>query len=387
MLLSRARADVDRAPIAAPAGVPPLSGWERTGAVLTILFGAAVGALGFYGSFGGVSEAAASWGFMKPWILPAAIDSAIPVFTAANLLLIRMDMQLAWVRFVPWALSLVSCALNVAVGHSLWSKVAHGALSLLWVAVSEVAAHVYAARIGAVTGRRMEKIRLSRWLLAPVSTLLLWRRMTLWEVTSYSQALELEKKRLLARAELREKYGWRWRSKTPYRDRVLLRMGSLAPAPTPLAEPQAPVEHVDTAPTERPGMVVSAATATPRPVVTAAVPAQTPQTPEHEQEAAKALADWQPAPLEIPEWSTEDELYEIIKHVIDHGYREAFEPGGPLTGVEIAKVMGQTDGNGRKVRQRLIKTLAAERGVALPQKATIGEVFAAFGHPVTAASS
>ncbi|MEV5264143.1 DUF2637 domain-containing protein [Streptomyces sp. NBRC 14336] len=194
------------------------------------LAAAGVGALGLISSFDAVSAAAARWGFGEPWMLPIGIDVAIPVFTVANLLLIRMDMALAWVRFVPWVLTLVTCGLNVAAGHDVWAKVAHGTMPLLWVVFSEIGAHIYAVRIGAATGRRMEKIRFSRWFLAPLSTFALWRRMTLWEVTSYSRALACERDRLLARADLHERYGWQWRWKTPRRERVLLRTGELAPA-------------------------------------------------------------------------------------------------------------------------------------------------------------
>ncbi|MEU4932736.1 DUF2637 domain-containing protein [Streptomyces yokosukanensis] len=234
--------------------VPPLTKPEMGLAGVGALAAAAVGALGLISSFDAVSLAAARWGFTQPHILPVAIDVAIPVFTLANLLLIRLDMALAWVRFVPWVLTLVTCGLNVAVGHSLSAKVAHGTMPLLWVVFSEIGAHVYAVRIGAFTGRRMEKIRFSRWLLAPGSTFALWRRMTLWEVTSYSDALALEKERLLARADLRERYGRSWRRQTPRRERVLLRLGELAPAaadikhnPTPEPE-QPPAELARNAP-------------------------------------------------------------------------------------------------------------------------------------------
>ncbi|MFF4845981.1 DUF2637 domain-containing protein [Streptomyces collinus] len=236
-----------------PDAVPPLTHPEMGLAGVGALAAAAVGALGLYASFDAVSLAAARWGFSNPHTLPIAIDIAIPVFTLANLLLIRLDMALAWVRFVPWVLTLVTCGLNIAAGHSLSAKVAHGTMPLLWVVFSEIGAHVYAVRIGAVTGRRMEKIRVSRWMLAPASTFLLWRRMTLWEVTSYTDALALEKERLLARADLRERYGRSWRRHTPRRERVLLRLGELAPATadmTPAApEPeQAPEEPKPEAP-------------------------------------------------------------------------------------------------------------------------------------------
>ncbi|MEV5959622.1 DUF2637 domain-containing protein [Streptomyces sp. NPDC051987] len=241
--------------------VPPLTRPEMGLAGVGALAAAAVGALGLYSSFDAVSLAAARWGFSNPHTLPVAIDVAIPVFTLANLLLIRLDMALGWVRFVPWVLTLVTCWLNVAAGASLSAKVAHGTMPLLWVVFSEIGAHVYAVRIGAVTGRRMEKIRVSRWFLAPVSTFTLWRRMTLWEVTSYGDALALERERLLARADLREQYGRGWRHKTPRRERVLLRLGELAPAAASIAEdptpepqqaPEEPKPEAPKAPRRRP---------------------------------------------------------------------------------------------------------------------------------------
>ncbi|WP_327217852.1 DUF2637 domain-containing protein [Streptomyces cyaneofuscatus] len=218
--------------------VPSLTRPELSLAGFGALAAAGVGALGLISSFDAVSEAAAGWGFSEAWMVPVGMDVAIPVFSVANLLLIRMDMPLAWVRFVPWVLTLVTCGLNVSAGHGLWAKVAHGTMPLLWVVFSEIGAHIYASRIGAVTGRRMDKIRASRWLLAFPSTFALWRRMTLWEVTSYADALTRERERLLARAELRERHGRRWRSQTPRRERVLLKLGELTP--TPEQEPPTP---------------------------------------------------------------------------------------------------------------------------------------------------
>jgi hypothetical protein len=213
-------------PIAVP---PPLSTTEQALLGTVVPAGSGVGGLGLAASFNSVSEAASRWGFAHPWMLPVGIDLAIPVFTAANLLLIRLGMPLAWVRFVPWGLTLVTCWLNVAAGSSVSAKIAHGAMPLLWVVLSEIAAHVYAVRIGVATGARMERIRRSRWLIAPRTTLLLWRRMVLWETTDYREALALERQRLLVRAELRETHGPGWRRKAPRRDLVLLKLGELAP--------------------------------------------------------------------------------------------------------------------------------------------------------------
>ncbi|MGW8875654.1 DUF2637 domain-containing protein [Streptomyces mirabilis] len=264
--------------------VPPLTTPELwlLGAVAVLAAG--VGGLGLASSFEAVSAAGARWGFASPWMLPVGIDTAIPVFTAAFLLLIRTDMPLGWVRFVPWALTGVTCWLNIAAGHSLSAQLAHGTMPLLWVVLSEVAAHVYASRIGAVTGRRMEKIRRSRWLLAPLSTFALWRRMTLWEVTSYSDALGRERERQLARAQLRQQHGRRWRSKTPRPERVLLKLGELAPA----GEDIPPVPPQDPKPEPK-----QEAPKPPRKRTTKAKTTKAPRTPaELLAEARTATADW-----------------------------------------------------------------------------------------------
>ncbi|MFL4905588.1 DUF2637 domain-containing protein [Streptomyces sp. MMS24-I2-30] len=208
---------------------PALSQSERLLLWGVILAGAGVGALGLASSYDSVGRAASSWGFSEPWMLPVGIDIAIPVFTAARLLLIRLTMPLAWVHLAPWTLTLVTCWLNIAAGDSVSAKIAHGSMPLIWVGLSEIAAHVYAVRIGVATGQRMERIRRSRWFIAPWTTLLLWRRMVLWETTDYRKALSLEKDRLLLRAEFRQVYGSGWRRKAPRRDLVLLKLGALTP--------------------------------------------------------------------------------------------------------------------------------------------------------------
>ncbi|MFK0279564.1 DUF2637 domain-containing protein [Streptomyces sp. NPDC090499] len=381
-------------------GVPPLSPWERKGAGLTALGGAGVGGLGFYASFDAVSTKAAEWGFDDPWVLPTAIDSAIPVFTGAYLLLIRTDMRLWWARLVPWALSLITCALNVASGDSLWSKVSHGAMSLLWVAVSEIAAHTYAVRIGAATGRRrrMDKVRWSRWALSPLPTFLLWRRMKLWELTDYDTVLNLEQERLIYQSKLRGRFGRAWRRKAPVESLMPLR---LARTGVPLKETAAdglraaglelgifaPAEELPQLPAQVPtaapvlASVPPAAAVKPR-AVTVVVPSQptAPQPPPAPPAVASGPA---PAPFQIPAWSTEDELRTVIAQVIDGGHRKLFD--GPLTGAAIADVLGQSEGNGRKVRGRIIKEYAAQKGVLLPQPVTVDAVFAAFGQALTAA--
>ncbi|MER5222829.1 DUF2637 domain-containing protein [Streptomyces flaveus] len=373
-------------------GVQPLTRWERFGATLTALGGAAVGALGFYASFDAVSAAAETWNFIEPWVLPVAIDSAIPVFTAANLYLIRMDMALAWVRFVPWVLSLITCALNVAAGHSLWAKVAHGSMSLLWVGVSEVAAHIYAVRIGAATGRRrrLDKVRLSRWLLSSWPTFLLWRRMKLWEMESYDTVLKLEQERLVYQAKLRGKFGRGWRRKAPIEALLPLRLARngipLADtAPAGLAA--AGIDPFDlpvlpaAAALESPPAVLAApaAAAVRKPWATATVPAQTeapvtaPEPPEPAMVPVEDHVDDADAPVPI----TEDELYAVVVAALESGDLDRFRQGGDLTGSAIGRALGQTPQNGRKVRNRMLTRYAAhlgDQGIAVPENCTVEDL-------------
>ncbi|MFE9679429.1 DUF2637 domain-containing protein [Streptomyces sp. NPDC006259] len=219
-------------------GVPPLSGQELVLVVGIVLAAAVVSTLGLLSSYTALETKAAGWGWEWPWLLPVGIDVAIPAFTGANLVLIRMGMELRWIRWVPRALTAVTVYLNWNASDSASGRLGHAALTLLWVVFSEIASHVYATRIGAVTGKvRMETVRRSRWILAPIPTARLRRRMILWEITSYEEALTRLQEQTYLRAQLKEKYGWRWRSKAPLEQRMALKLGS---APAALADTLTP---------------------------------------------------------------------------------------------------------------------------------------------------
>jgi hypothetical protein len=178
------------------------------------------------------------------------------VFTALDLLLARVGMRMAWLRLVPWALVATTIYLNAAGEPDPVAAVAHGVLPGLWVIGVEAGSHVVRSHVGLTRPgavQRMDRVRWSRWLLAPTSTLRLWRRMVLWETRSYSEALRRERARLLARTELQDRWGrWAWRWRAPRRERALYRLGDLAPAaalafaveaPAPAARPRRPARR------------------------------------------------------------------------------------------------------------------------------------------------
>ncbi|MEW1616555.1 DUF2637 domain-containing protein, partial [Streptomyces sp. NPDC088744] len=79
----------------------------------------------------------------------------------------------------------------------------------------------------------MEGVRLTRWLLSPVPTFKLWRRMKLWELRSYEQVIKLEQERLIYQARLQARFGRNWRRKAPVESMMPLRLAKYG---VPLAE-------------------------------------------------------------------------------------------------------------------------------------------------------
>ncbi len=225
---------------------------ERAAAVGVVVLVALLGVIGAANSFAAVARAVEPSFGRLAWTVPVGIDVGIAAFTALDLLLARAGMRMRLLRLVPWALVAVTIYLNVASESDPVGAVAHGVLPLLWVIAVEAGSH--AARTwaglstpGGLRSRRMDRVRWSRWVLAPTATLRLWRRMVLWETPSYPEALRRERDRVLARTDLQDRWGplaWRWRA--PRRARALYRLGDLAPAgaladePTPTATATTP---------------------------------------------------------------------------------------------------------------------------------------------------
>ncbi|MET8411761.1 DUF2637 domain-containing protein, partial [Streptomyces sp. NPDC005195] len=100
--------------------------------------------------------------------------------------------------------------------------------------VSVEAARHAIGRIADITAdKHMEGVRLTRWILSPLPTFLLWRRMKLWELRSYEQVIKLEQERLVYQARLRSRFGRAWRRKAPVESLMPLRLARYG---VPLAE-------------------------------------------------------------------------------------------------------------------------------------------------------
>jgi|GEM_PF-1650193 len=221
--------------------LPPVEGRLKTAVTTVGVAVAVLGLLGFVNSFHRVDQSAQPSFHGLAWTVPTGIDLGILIFSALDIVLALLKMRISWLRLIPWALTWVTIDLNIsnpsgAAPLTGFDKLAHGVLPALWAISVEVGAHVVRKRARLSDAKRMDRVRVSRWLLAPLPTLGLWRRMVLWEERSYPVALEREKTRLLTKTELQDAYGLWWRWRAPRRQRALYRLGALTP--TAIAAPQ-----------------------------------------------------------------------------------------------------------------------------------------------------
>lgn len=207
----------------------------------------ALAVLGGMGSFTTVRDLAVPWFGWMAWIVPVGIDVGILALLAWDLLAEYLGTPWPVLRWVAWAFIDGTIYLNIAGAHgSPRAAVMHMAMPVLFIVVIEGIRHLIRYWAGLTAGTRIEPIPLSRWLLAPVSSLLLARRMILWQITSYREALALEYQRLEAVSILQESYGcylWRW--KAPLSDRLALRLAFSGPVSrsAPGGEPESPEDR------------------------------------------------------------------------------------------------------------------------------------------------
>lgn len=185
-----------------------------------------IAAIGFAGSYAAVRELALKKGFGNfSYVFPIGIDAGICVLLALDLLLTWIRIPFPLLRQTAWLLTVATIAFN---GAAAWPDPLgvgmHAVIPILFVVSVEAARHAI-GRIADITAdKHMEGVRLTRWLLSPVPTFLLWRRMKLWELRSYEQVIKLEQERLVYQARLRSRFGRAWRRKAPVESLMPLRL-------------------------------------------------------------------------------------------------------------------------------------------------------------------
>ncbi|QNP70953.1 DUF2637 domain-containing protein [Streptomyces roseirectus] len=185
-----------------------------------------IAGIGFAGSYAAVRELAIKKGFGNfSYVFPIGIDAGICVLLALDLLLTWIRIPFPLLRQTAWLLTMATIAFN---GAAAWPDPLgvgmHAVIPVLFVVAVEAARHAV-GRIADITAdRHMEGVRITRWLLSPVPTFLLWRRMKLWELRSYDQVIKLEQDRLVYQARLQSRFGRSWRRKAPVESVMPLRL-------------------------------------------------------------------------------------------------------------------------------------------------------------------
>ncbi|MEW1718384.1 DUF2637 domain-containing protein [Streptomyces sp. NPDC093109] len=201
-----------------------------------VVFGSVIiAAIGFAGSYAAVRELAEEKGFGKfSLVFPIGIDAGICVLLSLDLLLTWMRIPFPLLRQSAWLLTVATIAFN---GAAAWPDPLgvgmHAVIPLLFIVSVEAARHAV-GRIADITAdKHMEGVRLTRWLLSPIPTFMLWRRMKLWELRSYEQVIKLEQDRLIYQSRLQARFGRNWRRKAPIEAMMPLRLAKYG---VPLAD-------------------------------------------------------------------------------------------------------------------------------------------------------
>ncbi|MFB6619907.1 DUF2637 domain-containing protein [Streptomyces sp. NPDC085524] len=255
-----------------------------------------IAGIGFAGSYSAVRALALKKGFGNfSLVFPIGIDMGICVLLALDLLLTWIRIPFPLLRQTAWLLTAATIAFN---GAAAWPDPLgvgmHAVIPILFVVTVEAARHAV-GRIADITAdRHMEGVRITRWLLSPVPTFKLWRRMKLWELRSYEQAVGMEQDRLIYQARLQARYGRSWRRKAPVEALMPLRLARIGvplsqTAPEGLAA--AGIEPALLPPVEAGAGVQAAVEAQAGPAGAPALEAAAAVPPQaHEQAEALALA-------------------------------------------------------------------------------------------------
>ena len=186
-----------------------------------ILAGFVAGSLGlagmsFWGMFTAVRDALQPWFHQLAWMIPVGTDLGILLTASFSVFLEAIGMPLRWLRFATLAFIGIQLFLNVGAAHgSVLGSVAHVVLPLLFVTVIEVWQFFIRKRRNLIHQSDRERIPLARYRADWKGTRELKRRMVLWGINKYSEALDMMQRVLRAEAALAEIYGTGWRDKTP----------------------------------------------------------------------------------------------------------------------------------------------------------------------------
>lgn len=192
-----------------------LSDGQITALGLAVLGMLAVGVYGLVISYWTVRELAERLHMPLPHIFPVGVEGGMIAVLAIDIVLTWIGRPIGWLRQVARALSATAIGINAYAGmeYGLAAVVMHAlAPAILIVGVEALRHHLL---VVLQVPEEKEPIPKGRWLLAPISSAAMGRRMVLWQQPKYSDALDVHLDRHEAIAELRRAFGWRWKKRIP----------------------------------------------------------------------------------------------------------------------------------------------------------------------------
>jgi hypothetical protein len=165
--------------------------------------------LGFWSSWGNLSAGAAAHGWAESWHLPATLDCAVVAFVLLDQIAVSVfGVRSRPLRWTAWAIAGFSVWANfgLASGDLTW-RVIFAAMPALWVAGVE-ALRLFWRLLRRSADPVPDSIPAGRWLADPLGTLRMRRRMLLQGITSYAEALAVQRACLLARDLVTASPGW-----------------------------------------------------------------------------------------------------------------------------------------------------------------------------------
>ncbi|MFD8597481.1 DUF2637 domain-containing protein [Kitasatospora sp. NPDC059646] len=173
-----------------------------------------VGAIGFRMSYDTLRQVAQDhWGFsqdLAQWF-PVGVDASIVAFLALDLYMIRKKTPWSALRLAAHVMTVATIWFNAAAQGSLWDDpvraASHGVMPGLFVMGVEAARRLVIRKAQLEDGTSADGVPLHRWLLSPVKSARMYRRMRLYDVRSYPEMVRRDQELIAYELWLKRKHG------------------------------------------------------------------------------------------------------------------------------------------------------------------------------------
>ncbi|WAE70633.1 DUF2637 domain-containing protein (plasmid) [Streptomyces cavourensis] len=195
-----------------------LTGTQKWTAGAIVAFALALAGIGLYLSFEHVAQFAHEElrfdSLGKGQLFAIGVDVGIMVMIAVDLLMAWLKRPISWIRYPVWLLTAATVVLNAASGapkNRPWQFLdyvaagAHGVVPVLFIMVVELG-RTSIDRVVRPDQAERDSIPWLRWVLAPIATSRIFRRMRLWGVTSYPEMTRRDQELIAYEQWLKRKY-------------------------------------------------------------------------------------------------------------------------------------------------------------------------------------